>query len=352
MLVLLIAAAGPARDAAAQPAAGTPYKAKDKDAIWAIAVGADGKTLATGHQNGLVKLWELPSLKEKAVLRQHKGPVYALALSKDGKRLVSGGGNYSRNAETPGEVVMWDLPAGRPTAELPGLAGPIYALAFSPDERTLAIGGVAKGRRRAAGEARLFDVARLQERFAISQANWDPVSALTFSPDGNTLVLGTGTPNGNDYRMWDPATGKELPRLWDGMQMRTLVGYMIPMVGQCSVAFSRDGKTAFTAGGKQTVHAWEMPSRAPLPTLDGHEKHVNALAVSPRGDLLATASRDHTVRLWDILSRTERIRLRGHANSVNAVAFTRDGKTLVTADADGIIQLWWIDELFKGDMDE
>jgi WD40 repeat protein len=101
------------------------------------------------------------------------------------------------------------------------------------------------------------------------------------------------------------------------------------------------------------VNAWDMPSQEPrLATLDGHEKHVNALALSPRGDLLATASRDRTVRLWDVASCTEHIRLRGHTNSVNAVAFTPDGKTLVTADADGNIRLWQIDELFKGDMDE
>lgn len=376
---------GPQFDTDAPVTFAVSAKATGTDAVWAVAVSPDGKMLATGDQKGLVKLWELPALSQKAVLREHKGPVYALAFSNDGKRLASAGGIYMHGGETPGEVVIWDLPAERPTARLPGLAGPVYALAFSPDKRTLATGGPAKGGKRDTGEVKLWDLAklkepvrpvaprhagrevklcdlpRLKERLVLARHDWGPVSALAFSPDGELLVSGSGTPNGNQYRLWDPASGKELPR--PGIEeIRHMVGFARPMAGQCSAAFSPDGKTLFAAGTRGTIRAWDMPSRKDLRSLAGHEQHVNALAVGPKGAVLASVSRDHSVRLWNLARPAECLCLRGHTGSINAVAFAPNGTSLVTADATGMVRLWDVaillgfkhrqEKRFKGDMAE
>ena len=56
-----------------------------------------------------------------------------VAFSPDGKTLAGGGGDRV--------VKLWDVATGRPLAVLPGHEGYIASLAFSPDGRTLATGG-------------------------------------------------------------------------------------------------------------------------------------------------------------------------------------------------------------------
>lgn len=61
--------------------------------IWALALSTDGKRLATGSEDGTARVWDLeaddPGASAK-VLKGHDGPIRALALSTDGKRLASG----------------------------------------------------------------------------------------------------------------------------------------------------------------------------------------------------------------------------------------------------------------------
>ena len=60
--------------------------------VTAILSGADGHTLASGSWDETVRLWNAASGKERAVLRGHKGWVYAVALSGEACTLASGSG--------------------------------------------------------------------------------------------------------------------------------------------------------------------------------------------------------------------------------------------------------------------
>ena len=63
----------------------------------------------------------------------HKGGVNALALSRDGKRFVTGG-------EDSG-VAVWQTDNGNRRSDFHDTVGPIYAVAISPDGKTVAAGG-------------------------------------------------------------------------------------------------------------------------------------------------------------------------------------------------------------------
>jgi WD40 repeat protein len=73
--------------------------------VLSVAISPDGKTLAVGTQDGVIKLFSLSSQREIAVLKGHVTFVSSLIFSPDGKLLLSEGGDGSRVWRTDGPPV-------------------------------------------------------------------------------------------------------------------------------------------------------------------------------------------------------------------------------------------------------
>jgi GTPase SAR1 family protein len=94
---------------------------------------ADGERLASGGEDGTVRLWEASSGKELAVLEGHKDWVRSVGWSADGKRLASGGED--------GTVRLWEASSGKELAVLEGHKGGVWSVGWSADGERLASGG-------------------------------------------------------------------------------------------------------------------------------------------------------------------------------------------------------------------
>jgi WD40 repeat protein len=72
-----------------------------KGRVEALAFSPDGATLATGSWDETVRLWDVPTGREKASYKWPVGKIFSLAFAPDGLRLAAGGDE--------GKVVVWDV---------------------------------------------------------------------------------------------------------------------------------------------------------------------------------------------------------------------------------------------------
>jgi WD40 repeat protein/formylglycine-generating enzyme required for sulfatase activity len=151
--------------------------------VRSLAISADGKNLVTCSLDKTVRLWDMPSGKLLAVLDKHRREVWSVAITADGKTIASGSAD--------GTVILWDTATGRQVASLKGHKSVVPALAFSPDGKTLASGGWDRS-------VKLWDVASGKEGPTLKSTK--QVWALAWSPDGKTLAVGHGE---GAIKLWD-----------------------------------------------------------------------------------------------------------------------------------------------------
>jgi RNA polymerase sigma factor (sigma-70 family) len=323
-------------------------------AVRSVAFSPDRRTLASVGEDGVIRLWEVPTGKE---LRHFDGG-FPLAFSPDGKTLAA--------ATQAKFLALWDSATGQKLRQFQGPAQHFACLAFSPDGRTLAAG---TGSRRVV----LWEAATGRELRRLT-GDVDTVQALAFAPDGRTLAS-AGGPKDGTARLWDPATGRELRRfqghqgavtslafapggqalatggadrtlrLWDvasGKELRRFVGHQVEVT---AVAFSPDGQTLASAAADpmyyqyDTVRLWQAATGKELARL-GPKTLARTVAFSPDGKTLAAGGQDNTVRFWDVNTGKELRRPAGHQGAVASVAFSPDGKRLATGGGDNTFRLW------------
>ena len=159
----------------------------------------DGKLLASGGQDGTVRFWKPDSLEEVRQVLAHPNGIGTFTFSRDGKYLITG--SRAGAPPQPGVIKVWDLATLTEKATIQGQSGKILSLAVSPDNKLLAFGG---GMRSEYGEVRLFDLATGTQRASFpDHKEW--VEAVVFSPDGNWLASGGGITPGapGEMRVWD-----------------------------------------------------------------------------------------------------------------------------------------------------
>ena len=175
-------------------------RSPDNNLIWAMVFSRDGRYLiaAEGGARDLglahgqaLTIWDVASGHLLTTLRDHTEDVRALALSADGRTLATG--------SFDGTVQLYSLTSGQ-TLRLQGMATltthQVRSLAFSPDCKRLATAGQDKS-------VRLWDVETRHEVSSLTLPS-EP-DGVTFSPDGQNLAVGA---HDGKLRLWF-ATSKQ-----------------------------------------------------------------------------------------------------------------------------------------------
>jgi WD40 repeat protein len=302
-------------------------------AVIALAYSPDGRSLATGSDDGTAIVWDLGDLASPRQVGRPligTGPVVSAAFASDGSTLAT--------AAQDGSVVLWDLrdrdQLRQQSPPLTGHTDAVIGIAFAPDGRTLATAS-------ADHSLRLWDVAerdRPRELGRPMTTHSAAVYGVAFTPDGNTLASAGGD---GEVVLWD-LTNRGQPR---ELGPPLISQSRVPVA---AVAFAPDGRTLAGASANGTVALWDLgdrdrPRQLGEPLI-GHTDAVYGVAFSPDGRTLATAGADQSVKLWDLGDPDQPRQLgqplTGHTGVAWGVAFAPDGRTLASASADSTIVLW------------
>ncbi|MFF8381604.1 WD40 repeat domain-containing protein [Streptomyces sp. NPDC015661] len=312
-----------------------PPTAVTRERVQTVAFSSDGSWIAASGRHtweGPVTLWDIRQRRAPRQLGRiepaQRDLVDAVALSADGRTLALGGALFG--------AALWNV--ADPTHPKPSRAFTRVTagagVAFSPHGSTLATKGE--------GDAGLLlwdvtsiDAPRSTEQLTAGQTD----SAKAFSPDG--LRAASGSVDGI-ITLWNLARAGH-PRAF-GPPLAAHTGQHNRID---ALAMSEDGTMLATGASDHTVVLWDItaPARprrlATLPALTGHaDEDVRAVAFAPDGRTLATGGRapddalgKATVVLWDLSDRKHPRRLgsplTGAGLIVEGLVFSADARTLV-----------------------
>jgi WD40 repeat protein/transcriptional regulator with XRE-family HTH domain len=280
------------------------------DVTLALALSPDEHTLASGSNDGSVKLWNVES---GALLWSgwHTQGIWCLAFSPDGSLLASGGFDAA--------VRLWDAKLGMPLEDIRH-SGPAFSLAWSPDGRLLASGD-------AAGTTRLWErqqtgAARLWQTLS---GHASMVRGLAFAPDGRVLASAS----------WDSTV--KLWQLASGRCLETLVGHTERVQ---ALAWSADGGTLASGSFDHTIGLWDVQQGRARAVLLGHSAAVYGLAFTPDSRYLLSGGEDGSLRLWEV-ERAQCIRvMQGSLPSLYDLDWSPDGRQMASGGTDTLVTIW------------
>ncbi len=174
---------------------GDPSKSKvleghHQDHVAAVAISPDGKRILSGGRDKAVILWDVVSGKPLAPKGASDSLVTAAVFSADGALAAVG--------DDGGTIFLLDGFSGKRTPPLKAHSKRILSLSFSRDKRYLVSGSED-------GSFRLWDLTKLQAPIFAGRGHQQPVTGAAVSPDGKRVLSVT-----SDRRVWLWDVGKSV----------------------------------------------------------------------------------------------------------------------------------------------
>jgi WD40 repeat protein len=330
---------GAARQAVAEAeGAWSPCDPRHETPIEAIDISPDGLLLASGCQDGVLVIWDLPSGRSLFSLRRpgdDRGGVRSLAFHPSGSRLAVGhsdgltvldpgtgqvlrkrdawkkemvfGGRFMDRGSGDMSRIQFLDAQGRSRRTLK-LKEEVYSASISRDLSTLVV--------RRHEHLSVIDGGNAKTRRVLpTLRSWKDIA---LSPDGGLLAASAGS--GTEVCLWDTRTGEPLA------EWRTRVPW-----GAAALEFSSDGRRLACGAGVLDLGTRDWLWRHASTTW------VRTARFTLDGAFLATAGDDQVVTLWDAATGRKERTFGVPRNEVGAIRVS--GATVAVGYEDGRVDV-------------
>jgi WD40 repeat protein len=293
---------------------GVIHELTEAHAIGALTLDWSEAGLATGGQDGKIRLWDAA---RGSVLETFDGAdgdrciwVEEVRWSPDGTRLATRAGKVLR---------VWKPGAGERFLEYGEHSTTISALCWRPDSKGISVGLY--------GGAFFY---RLSENKPHREIRWKgSILSLAWSPNARYLAAGTQEATVNFWKL-PYRVGEELNMSGYSNKIKELAW---------------DPASRFLAtGGSEVVTVWDVSGKGPRGTrpkeLHRHTKKVTLLAWQSQGGLLLSGSADGTSVLWNPEGSHEPLYENSLGGVVTCATWAFGDRSVVIGSASGQVEIW------------
>lgn len=294
--------------------------------ILCLAWSPDGASIAFGGRDKTIRIWDAVTGETKVVC-QAADVVCALAWAPDGATLLAGGWNH--------DIELWNPSTGDLRTTYETVLGTVYGLAYAPDGAQFAAAGEKSSDQHSAfpgiAPIPLIEVATGLTRLLYQRHSGLWITDVAWAPKSSGMLIASAGYDDSTVQVWQAETGEQIFTASIGRDDEV-----------DRVTWAPDGRhvAAATARG---LFVYEVPTgRLVANTLEQEESHFDAVAWSPRGNLLAAINGfDDIAGIYDPFTCAPLYRYFGHESGRPAltIAWSPDG-TRVASAAGSSVHVW------------
>ena len=312
-----------------------------QESVEDVACSPNGKLIASACGDGVIKVWEASTGREKVALgkRARRGGSFAIAGGR--RRVTSGAGLASCIAFRPdgqqlasgyddGVIKVWEANTGREVIATMGHEAMIFDLDYTPDGQHIVSGSID-------GIIKVWEADKASECLCIdinasienTKPRHESVTGVAMNPKGGSFVGGGST---GTLKVWDPRTGKEIFAArnkvpvecvafnpngqefasghrdgsvirWNAATGERLQTYSGHSKFVSDVSYSPDGQLIVSCSYDRTIKIWDRDTERERYTLRENGMDISSVAFSPDGNRLVSGTchlgDPGFVRIWD-----------------------------------------------------
>lgn len=311
--------------------------------LFAACFSHNGRLIATGDSNGLIRIWDASSGETVRSLTGSDGTIRGLAFTKDDSRLIVGAeGHDDKEIKFIGRLKAFNVSDGSLAMER-SFPNRVVAIALSLDDSKIAVGSGMGDRFIEPGSDPMVHVCDASSGKTLGEwkAGEGKIASLAWSKDDRFLVCAA---EDNTIRTIDVKAGKQIEQI-EVRHERVKDGKVTPdRLHQAFLLPDRERAITCTQFGN-SIHRWDLKQGAKIWSLTTPGSRNMRIALSPDERVVASAWTDFArqqcgLTLWEVATRKQLLELAMPREQVYSMAFSPDGRRIVTGLETGSSLVW------------